>query len=223
MIVLKSTLKVKKRLDTMINKESENLSVTLWHMVYQTYTWFKNGVDRTLSEYGLTMEQYLVLVTIKYHDPPIRITDIASWLERSTNSISMLVDRMVKAGLLRRVRDRIDRRVVNVFLTSKAENAFKRANPVFWEFMQQGMSPLSYKDKRTFASLLKPINYKLLEYLNPGADIEGMIKTDVKQYNYGIKQWSTQAWPATPEVKRSSSKKRKTQPPAEEQYKEPSC
>ncbi len=203
----------------MTNHESENLSVTLWHMVYQTYTWFKNGVDQTLSEYGLSMEQYLVLVTIKYHDPPIRITDIASWLERSTNTISMLVDRMVKAGLLRRVRDRIDRRVVNVFLTSKAENALERANPAFWEFMQQGMSPLPYKDKRAFAGLLKPITYKLLEYLNPGADvdIEGMIKTNVEQYNYGIKQWGEQAWLATPRAKRSSREERMTRASAEEQ------
>jgi DNA-binding MarR family transcriptional regulator len=121
----------------MTNHDLADLSVLLWRMVYQTYTRFKNGVDRTLGEYGLTMEQYLVLVTIKFRDPPTRITDIATVLERSTNTISMLVDRMVKAGLLRRVRDRIDRRVVNVFLTSKAENALEQANPAFWEFMHK--------------------------------------------------------------------------------------
>ena len=198
------------------NHELEDLSVTLWRTVYQTYTRFKNGVDRTLGEYGLTMEQYLVLVTIKYNDPPIRITDIALVLERSTNSISMLVDRMVKAGLLRRVRDRSDRRVVNVFLTSKAENALEPSNPAFWEFMQQGMSLLSYEDKRTLAGLLQPINYKLLEYLNPRADIEGMVKTDVKQHDYRMKQWRKQPWLATLEAKKGSRKKRKTQTPAED-------
>jgi len=217
MIILKRTLKVKETLNIMTNYELENLSVTCWRMLYQAYTRFKNGVDRTLSEYGLTMEQYLVLVTIEYCDPPVRITDIASGLERSTNSVSMLVDRMVKAGLLRRVRDRKDRRVVNVFLTSKAENALKPANPAFWEFLQQGMSPLSYKDRNTFTSLLKPINYKLLEYLNPGADIEGIIETDFKQYNYQMKQWRKQPWLAAPKAKRSSTKNGKTPAPAEEQ------
>jgi DNA-binding MarR family transcriptional regulator len=152
------------------------------------------------------MEQYLVLVTIKYHDAPIRITDIARWLERSTNSITMIVDRMVKAGLLRRVRDRSDRRTVNVFLTSKAENALEPANPAAWEFMQQGMSPLSDTDKRTFASLFEMINYKLLEYLNPGADVEGILKSDSKQQEYLMKQWHKQPWLATPGAKRSSRK-----------------
>jgi len=191
----------------MTNYELENLSVTLWRKVYQAYTRFKNCLDQIVREQGLTMEQYLVMVSVKYHDPPVRITDIARLLERSTNSVSMIVDRMVKAGLLKRVRDRSDRRVVNVFLTSKAENALKPANPAVWEFMQQGMSPLSYKDKRAFASLFEAINYKLLEYLNPGADVEGMIKSDSKQQDYLMKQWRKQAWLATPKAKRSSRKR----------------
>ena len=175
----------------MTNYESESLSVTLWRMVDLTYTRFKNGMDKILSEQGLAMQQYLVLVNIKYSDAPMNITDLARWLERSTNSVSMLVDRMVKAGLLRRVRDKRDRRVVHVFLTSKAENTLEPANPAAWEFMQLGMSPLSYEDKRTFANLSKMINYKLLEYLNPGADIEGMLKSDFER-DYVMKQWRKQ-------------------------------
>jgi DNA-binding MarR family transcriptional regulator len=194
----------------MVNSELENLSVTLWRTLYQVYTRFKNGMDQVLSEQELTMEQYLILVTIKYHDAPIRITDVARWLERSTNSVTMIVDRMVKAGLLRRVRGRSDRRTVNVFLTSKAENALKPANPAAWEFMQQGMSPLSYKDKRAFASLFKMINHKLLECLNPGADVDGMLKNDSKQQEYLMKQWRKQPWLAAREAKRRGGKKRKS-------------
>jgi len=210
MIVLKRTLKVKETLNIMANSELENLSMTLWRMVYQTYTRFKNCFDQIVKEQGLTMEQYLVLVNIKYHDAPIRITDVARWVERSTNSVSMIVDRMVKAGLLRRVRDKSDRRTVNVFLTKKAENALKPVNPAVWEFMQRGMSPLSYKDKRTFASLFEMINYKLLEYLNPGADVEGMLKNDSKEHDYLMKQWRKQAWLAIPEAKRRGVEKGKT-------------
>jgi DNA-binding MarR family transcriptional regulator len=190
--------------------ELENLSVNLWRTVYQTYTRFKSGMDHVLAEYRLTMEQYLVLTTIKYHDPPMRITDVANWLERSTNSVTMIVDRMVKAGLLRRVRDRRDRRTVNVFLTSKAENALKSANPSAWEFMQQGMSQLSYKEKDALGSLLQTLNRKLLEYLNPGADVQGMLKNDSKQQDYVMKQWRKQPWLAASKARRRGSKTRKT-------------
>jgi DNA-binding MarR family transcriptional regulator len=192
------------------DSETENLSVNLWRTVYQTYTRFKNGMDQVLGEYGLTMEQYLVLATIKYHDPPMRITDVANWLERSTNSVTMIVDRMVKAGLLRRVRDRRDRRTVNVFLTTKAENALTASNPAAWEYMQQGMSSLPHKDKDALASLLKTLNYKLLEYLNPGADVQAMLKTDSKQQDYVMKQWRKQPWLASSKAKRGGTKTRKT-------------
>jgi DNA-binding MarR family transcriptional regulator len=183
----------KEKLNIMVNSELENLSVTLWRTIYQTYTRYKNCMDQILKEQGLTAEQFFVFVTIKTHDAPVRITDVARWIERSTNSVSMIADRMVKAGLLRRVRDRSDRRVVNVFLTSKAENALKSASIPTWEFMQQGMSLLSYKDKRTFASLLGMVNCKLLEYLNPGADVEGMLKNDSERQDYLMKQWRKQA------------------------------
>jgi DNA-binding MarR family transcriptional regulator len=166
-------------------------------------------MDQVLAEQGLTMEQYLVLATIKFHDAPIRITDIARWLERSTNSVTMIVDRMVKAGLLRRVRDRKDRRTVNVFLTSKAENALEPANPAAWEFMQQSMSALSSKDKDAFASLLEVINRKLLAYLNPGADVDEMLKNDSRQQEYLMKQWRRQPWLAAPKAKSTVKSSRK--------------
>ena len=208
-IVLRKIPEAKEALSIMTDYQLEDLSVTLWRMLYQAYTRYKNGMDQVLAAQGLTMEQYLVLVTIKYHDPPVRITDIARWLERSTNSITMIVDRMVKAGLLRRVRGRSDRRVVNVFLTSKAENALEPANPAAWEFMQQGMSPLSSDDKHAFAGLLEMINHKLLEYLSPGADVDAMLKDDSRQQGYLMKQWRKQPWLTTPKAKRSSRKPRR--------------
>jgi DNA-binding MarR family transcriptional regulator len=192
------------------DSEIENLDAMLWRRVHQTYARFKNGMDQVLSEHGLTMEQYLVLVTVKYSDPPMRITDVAHVLERSTNSVTMIVDRMVKAGLLRRVRDRSDRRTVNVFLTIKAENALKTGNPAAWEFMQQGLSPLSYSDKNAFANVLNTINHKLLQYLNPGADVEAMIKNDSRLEDRRLKQFRKEPWLATTKAKRRGAKTRKT-------------
>jgi len=101
----------------------------------------------------------------------------------------MIVDRMVKAGLLRRVRDRRDRRVVNVFLTSKAEKAFKPATVAARKAAQQIMLPLSDKDKNTFVSLSEMINYRLLQYLNPKADTEVMLKNDIKRRDTLMKRW----------------------------------
>ncbi len=196
--------------------ESEELSVMLCRMLYLTYTRYKNGMDQTLREQGLTMEQHLVLVNVRYNNAPMRITDLANWLERSVNSMSMLIDRMVKTGLLRRLRDKRDRRVVNVFLTSKAEATLEQASPAAWEFMQLAMSPLSHVEKRTQSNLFKNVNCRLLEFLSPGVDVEGMIEHDFKQRDYVMKLWRMQAQLATPKAIRSHGKTGKARVPAAE-------
>ena len=167
--------------------ELGNQNFRVARMIYQTYTRFENCLDGIFREEGLTMERYLVLLAIKNHDQPARIVDIARWGERRTNSVSTMVDRMVKAGLLKRVRDKTDRRTVHVSITSKGEDALKPANLAAVNFYQQIMSPLSLEDGRTFESLFRIINYKLLEYLHPEADIEGMLKNDSKTHDRLIK------------------------------------
>jgi MarR family 2-MHQ and catechol resistance regulon transcriptional repressor len=183
-IVLKTTMKIEEKLNMIVDPELENLNLRVVRMVYRTYTRFENCLDRILRTQGLTTERYLVLLAVKYHDAPVRITDVAQWGERATNSVSTIVDRMVKAGLLRRMRDKHDRRMVNLFITDKGETALKPANIAALEFFRQIMSPLSREDGHTLLSLFRMINYKLLEYLNPGADIEGMLKNDSERQDY---------------------------------------
>lgn len=187
-IVLKRILKVKEKLNMMVNSKQRSIDSILARLLYLTYTRFKNCFDEILKRQELTTEQYMVLVIVKYHEAPVRITDIAHWTERSTNSVTMLVDRMVKAGLLRRVRDRTDRRQVNVFITNKAEDVLKPTNTIALEYFRQVMSPLSNEDARTFVGLFTMINYKMLELLYPGADIEGMLKNDSERSAYLYKQ-----------------------------------
>ena len=132
--------------------------------------------DSIFSKYGLTTEQWGVLACIKSRGS-LRPTDLASMLERSPNSISMLVNRMVKAGLVRRKRDRKDRRVVTVSMTSKGEIAVEPAVIEGWEFIHQILSPLSYDDQCAFASMLEAAKCELAAYLNPEMDKAEIIKS----------------------------------------------
>ncbi len=170
------------KLNMMVNSKSENGVLNLWFLLHRVHDLLRTCEDGVFGEYGLTTEQFGVLMTVKYLDGHVRPTDIARWTGRSTNSVSMIVDRMVKAGLLRRVRDRGDRRVVNVFITNKAEDALKPATPAGLELIHKILSQLSDDDRRTLASLLETLKYKSLEYLNPGADIEGMVRNEDEQH-----------------------------------------
>jgi DNA-binding MarR family transcriptional regulator len=192
------------------NSKSVELALRLWRQVYQTYTLLKTCEDQIFEEYGLTTEQYGVLVAMGYLDSPIRITDIARWLERSTNSISMIVDRMVKAGLVTRKRDRSDRRVVYVSSTSKAENALRPATLASFEVVSKILSPLSYEDRSTLLSLLGTVKYEIMRYLNPGVNIKEVKGKELEQAA-NVKQWLNEyGLPSTLRAKRQGGEKRKT-------------
>jgi hypothetical protein len=74
---------------------------------------------------------------------------------------------MVKAGLVRRTRDRKDRRAVFVSMTDKGKEAVEPAIPAGWEFIHEAVSPLSYDDQRALANTLETVKCKLVGYLNP--------------------------------------------------------
>jgi len=192
------------------NLESAELMLRLWRRLYETYTVLKRCEDRVFEEHGLTTEQYAVLVSLSYLGQPARVTDIAQWLERSTNSISMIVDRMVKAGLVRRARDKVDRRVVYVSRTSKAESLFRPATVESFATVRKILSPIPDKDKLTLLNLLGEVKYETLKCLDREVDIERIKRDELKQ-SASIKKWMNEYGPSsTPEPKRQRGKKKKT-------------
>ena len=188
----------------------ENLDKGAWVLLRQAYNLILRCEDRVFSEYKLTTEQHTVLMAIKHISEPVRITDIARWIDRSVNSVSMIVDRMVKAGLVRRVRDRKDRRIVNVSITSKAENALKPAILAGWEFIQKITSPLTYEDKHTFIRLHDTLRSEIFKYLNPGVNVEEMARNDDESHANLMERLIQYALPSTSEAKRQGSEKGKT-------------
>jgi MarR family 2-MHQ and catechol resistance regulon transcriptional repressor len=146
------------------NSESENTVLRLWLLLRRVGDALAVCQDSVFGKYGLTTEQFGVLTSIKSRGP-LRIT--------------MLVDRMVKAGLVRRTRDRNDRRVVTVSLTSKGENAVEPAIPAGWEFIHKVVSPLSYNDQRALASMLETVKRELVGHLNPEMDMAQITKNSL--------------------------------------------
>jgi len=127
--------------------------------------------DRICNEHGLTVEQYTVIAAIRYFDAPVLVGDIARWMGSHGNSTSLLTHRMVRAGLLDRFRDLPDRRQVRLTLTSKAQEAFARATPALWAFVESAMSSLSDDEKNTLVHLLEKVRATGLQNYTPENDI----------------------------------------------------
>ena len=149
-----------------VNIAQENIVLRLWLLFRRVGDKLATCQDLVYGKYGLTSEQFGLLAAIKSRGP-LRPSDLAKLLERTPNSMSMLIDRMVKAGLVRRTRDRKDRRVVTVSMTEKGRTAVEPAIPVGWELIHELLSSLSDDEQRDLADMLEKVKCDLDSYLDP--------------------------------------------------------
>ncbi len=88
---------------------------------------FQNYADTLfMKAAGVSSNQYRVLMAVAHGTQPVIETDIQKVTGRGLNSISMLVDRMVKSGLISRERSLTDRRKTIIALTEKGESCLKK-------------------------------------------------------------------------------------------------
>jgi len=151
-----------------------------WALYHQTYNLLYRCEEVMFSEMGLTPQKYMVLMAISLMKEPATVSSVAQWLDRNTNSISLIVDRMKKDGLVARTRNLGDRRTVRLSLTKKGKEKLDQASVPGWDMVSNMMSPLSEKELNTFSDLLETSRKKAFQYLNPENQIEEVRINDVK-------------------------------------------
>jgi DNA-binding MarR family transcriptional regulator len=188
----------------------ENLNKGAWVLLRQVPNLVSRCEDQVFGKHGLTTERHAVLMAIRQIDGPVRPTDVARWLDLSVNSVSMIIDRMVKAGLVKRTRDRKDRRTVFLTATEKAEKSYMKASAAGWELIQEILTPLSDKDKRTLIELLETLRDKTYDYLGSGEVAEEVRRADMDSMAGLMKRATKKQSRSTPEAKRRGSRKKRT-------------
>ena len=189
-----------------INIEQENIVLRLWLLFRRVGDKFAVCQDLVYGKYGLTSEKFGLLAAIKSRGP-LRPTDLAKLLERTPNSMSMLIDRMVKAGLVRRTRDRKDRRVVTVSMTEKGRTMVEPAIPAGWELVHELLSSLSDDEQRDLADLLEKVNCDLDSYLDPEMDKVGILQKSLTNDPNLYKRMVKNLLPPGYETKRTAGKR----------------
>ena len=188
----------------------ENLDKGAWLLLRQVPNLVARCEDQVFSKHGLTTERHAVLMVIKHIHGPVRPTDVARWLDLSVNSVSMIIDRMVKAGLVKRTRDRKDRRTVFLTATDKAQKAYALASVAGWELIREILAPLSDKDKRSLIKLLETLRDKTYGYLDSGEVAEVVKGSEMENIAQLMKQAAKYKSLSTTEAKRRGSTKKKT-------------
>ena len=98
-----------------------------WNLLAHTYRLIGKLWNKELSEYGFSREQALVLITVKALGDNATPYRISRFQVQEHNTVSDIINRMVKKGLVTKVRVSDGRSRVKVKLTERGQEAFHRA------------------------------------------------------------------------------------------------
>ena len=98
----------------------------LWALLSQASNALGRVADSELSQAGISMMQAAVLVFVKNSKEPVIPAHISRWLFREPHTVSQLLMRMEKQGLVKRTKNLDRKNQVRITLTAKGEQAFQQ-------------------------------------------------------------------------------------------------
>ncbi|MBN2039427.1 MAG: MarR family transcriptional regulator [Spirochaetes bacterium] len=137
-----------------------------WLLINQIYRLLSRVENSLLAEVGLTDRKHSVLLALKHLKNPVTVSDIAKWLDRNPNGISMLVNRMAKDNFVIKERDKLDQRVVKVEISEKGEQCFDKVKTKNKEIMKNMFCDLNDEELEKISLLLQKVRGRALDFLN---------------------------------------------------------
>ena len=104
----------------------------------------------------LTISQFGVLESV-FHLGPMSQKDIGRKLLKSGGNMTLVIDNLVKRGLVERTRADYDRRVMLISLTPDGRGMIERIFPRHVQAITHEMSVLTPEEQDTLAALLKKL------------------------------------------------------------------
>jgi DNA-binding MarR family transcriptional regulator len=113
----------------------------------------RTALDRRAGAYDISPVQARMLATLRDGAPTIN--ELAAQLDLDKSSVSGLVDRAERRGLVRRVRSQLDRRSVRVRLSDRGREIADDVSARFSGDIAALLAPLPVEDRAVLAAQLK--------------------------------------------------------------------
>lgn len=103
----------------------------------------------------ITEQQWAVLKIIS--KKPIQMNELGHELMVSSPTITSLIDRMEKKGIVKRAEDGKDRRKIEIQLTPEGKKFYEKTRKQIMEFLQRSVSVLTPQETTELLVLLKKL------------------------------------------------------------------
>lgn len=113
---------------------------------------------RRIASSGATPDQFTILRTLNEHEPTgLTQFELAELLASDPNTISSLLKRMTKNGLVDRKRHERDRRALRVRITPEGEKLFKELREIALELQEHLTSAIADDRREAFLEDLEAL------------------------------------------------------------------
>jgi DNA-binding MarR family transcriptional regulator len=116
--------------ETNFDNQDARLATAVWETLSRTYSGFSNALEQELSAHGLTPAQFGVL-TVLGANGPLALSEVARKTEVTAANVTLVVENLVKAGWVERVRDERDRRVTRAQATPAGLTLLETVGPAY--------------------------------------------------------------------------------------------
>ncbi|MEM3324344.1 MAG: MarR family transcriptional regulator [Metallosphaera sp.] len=142
----------------MMQKKQETEVLTSISRVYRAA---KRELNNRLESHGFSYVDFLILMQVR--DSPKSMVYLAKEVLMTQAGITAAIDRLEEKGLVKRERDKEDRRIINVQITERGVKATEEAIQVFNELAVDLVKDLSDEDKAKLIELLDKLLEKLMK------------------------------------------------------------
>ena len=113
-------------------------------------------INRHLKDYRLTSSQFGVLEAL-YHLGPLHQHELAAKILKSSGNLTMVIDNLVKRGLVERERDEADRRYITIYLTGAGHQLINDIFPDHVGQVVKAIGVLTPEEQHQLAALCRKL------------------------------------------------------------------
>ena len=155
---------------------NKNINSEIVEQIFQLYRSTKQKESIKALDCEISPLQLFTLYFINSSKTPIHMKDIADHLSVEMPTATSLLDKVVKMGLVKRVSDKKDRRVVEVAITPKGKKVLDKAMEIRTRNMGKYLDFLPNDQKQHLNSILKTLN----KLKNIKVDAKAKVKVKIK-------------------------------------------
>ncbi|MEN2465410.1 MarR family transcriptional regulator [Ornithinibacillus sp. FSL M8-0202] len=138
---------------------SENLSLKAFVVLMKASKSLQEVIKHDISNHGMRTSDFEILEAL-YHKGRLTVKEVSDAVLINTGSITYVIDKLEKKGLLERSHCKDDRRVVYIHITDEGKKLMDEVFPQHQQVIESLFEGISDEDKETLISVLKQVGQK---------------------------------------------------------------